>query len=160
MNQSILVHICIYTYVCILRIYIHIYICMCIYNEDTMAKDMIRRSTSHKLHAPCPEEPEYSPLSLLEVHDEAELERALNLRSPMIGINNRNLHTFETHLETTLDLLSEIPGDQLVVTESGINCVEDVSRMRIGGVHAFLVGEALLRAPDPGEKLATLFGSA
>ena len=95
---------------------------------------------------------------LLEVHDRQELERALAVGPRLIGINNRNLHTFETRLETTLELLGEIPGDQLVVTESGITSAGDVARMRAGGVHAFLIGETLLRAPDPGEKLATLFG--
>ena len=96
---------------------------------------------------------------LLEVHDRQELERALAVGSRLIGINNRNLHNFETRLETTLELLGEIPGDQLVVTESGITCAGDVARMRTGGVHAFLIGETLLRAPDPGKKLAALFGS-
>ena len=95
---------------------------------------------------------------LLEVHDRHELERALAVGPRLIGINNRNLHTFETRLETTLELLGEIPDDQLVVTESGITSAGDVARMRTGGVHAFLIGETLLRAPDPGEKLAALFG--
>ena len=94
---------------------------------------------------------------LLEVHDRYELERALAIGPRLIGINNRNLHTFETRLETTLELLGEIPRDQLVVTESGISSAGDVARMRTGGVHAFLIGETLLRAPDPGEKLAALF---
>ena len=95
---------------------------------------------------------------LLEVHDRQELQRALAVAPRLIGINNRNLHTFETRLETTLELLGEIPRDQLVVTESGISSAGDVARMRTGGVHAFLIGETLLRAPDPGEKLAALFG--
>ncbi len=94
---------------------------------------------------------------LVEVHDEQELSRALRLNVPMIGINNRNLRTFETRLETTLDLLPLIPDDRLVVTESGIHTVEDVARMREANVHAFLVGEAFMRAPDPGERLAELF---
>jgi indole-3-glycerol phosphate synthase len=102
----------------------------------------------------------YGMDTLLEVHDRQELERALAVEPRLIGINNRNLRTFETELETTLDLLREIPGEQLVVTESGINSVEDVARLRAGGVHAFLVGEALLRELDPGKKLAALFGPA
>ena len=96
---------------------------------------------------------------LVEVHDAAELERALSLHVPLIGINNRNLRTFETRLETTLDLLIKIPADRIVVTESGIHVRDDVARMRAAGVHAFLVGEAFMRAPDPGAKLAELFGS-
>ncbi|GMR21303.1 MAG: indole-3-glycerol phosphate synthase TrpC [Gammaproteobacteria bacterium] len=94
---------------------------------------------------------------LVEVHDAQELSRALRLNVPMIGINNRNLRTFETRLETTLDMLPLIPDDRLVVTESGIHTVEDVVRMREANVHAFLVGEAFMRAPDPGERLAELF---
>ena len=95
---------------------------------------------------------------LVEVHDAAELERALALNTPLIGINNRNLRTFETRLETTLDLLARIPADRIVVTESGIHVPADVARLRASGVHAFLVGEALMKAPDPGAKLAELFG--
>jgi indole-3-glycerol phosphate synthase len=95
---------------------------------------------------------------LAEVHDAAELESALALRTPLIGINNRNLRTFETTLETTLELLPGIPKDRVVVTESGILVPGDVSRMRARGVNAFLVGEAFMRAPDPGRALATLFG--
>jgi indole-3-glycerol phosphate synthase len=95
---------------------------------------------------------------LLEVHDRQELERALAVGPRLIGINNRNLHTFETRLETTLELLDEIPGDQLVVTESGIASAGDVARMRTAGVHAFLIGETLLRTTDPGETLVALFG--
>ena len=95
---------------------------------------------------------------LVEVHDGEELERALRLPAPMIGINNRNLRTFETRLETTLDLLARIPADRLVVTESGIHTPEDVALMRRHQVHAFLVGEAFMRAADPGERLAELFG--
>jgi indole-3-glycerol phosphate synthase len=96
---------------------------------------------------------------LVEVHDAEELERALTLHTPLIGINNRNLRTFETRLETTLELLNRIPADRIVVTESGIHVPEDVARMRSSGVHAFLVGEAFMRAPDPGAKLAELFGA-
>lgn len=94
---------------------------------------------------------------LVEVHDRAELERALKLRTPLLGINNRNLRTFETTLETTLDLLARIPDDRLVVTESGILSRADVARMRAAGVQAFLVGEAFMRAPDPGAALQSLF---
>ena len=94
---------------------------------------------------------------LVEVHDRQELERALRLQTPLIGINNRNLRTFETRLETTLDLLERVPGGKLVVTESGILAPADVERMRCAGVQAFLVGEAFMRAPDPGKALSTLF---
>ena len=94
---------------------------------------------------------------LVEVHDRPELERALDLSTPLIGINNRDLHSFETSLETTLDLLPYIPADRLVVTESGIHTPEDVALMRDAGVHAFLVGEAFMRADEPGEKLRELF---
>jgi indole-3-glycerol phosphate synthase len=97
---------------------------------------------------------------LVEVHDAAELDRALELRTPLVGINNRNLRTFETSLDTTLGLLGRIPRDRLVVTESGIHTPGDVSGMRGRGVHAFLVGEAFMRAPDPGAELARLFGGA
>ena len=94
---------------------------------------------------------------LVEVHDAAELERALALKSPLIGVNNRNLRTFETSLETTLALVDKLPADRLLITESGIREREDVLRMRAAGVHAFLVGEAFMRADDPGAALATLF---
>lgn len=94
---------------------------------------------------------------LVEVHDAEELDRALDLATPLVGINNRNLRTFETSLETTLGLLAAIPPDRLVVTESGIHTPADVSRMREHGVDAFLVGEAFMRAADPGEELARLF---
>ncbi len=95
---------------------------------------------------------------LIEVHDEAELDRALHVGSPMVGINNRDLRSFEVDLDTTLRLLERIPEDRLVVTESGILGPADVALMRRHGVHAFLVGEAFMRAPDPGERLADLFG--
>jgi indole-3-glycerol phosphate synthase len=95
---------------------------------------------------------------LVEVHDGAELDRALRLRTPLIGVNNRNLRTFETRLETTLGLLDRIPADRIVVTESGILVAPDVNRMRAAGVSAFLVGEAFMRAPDPGRALSELFG--
>ena len=94
---------------------------------------------------------------LVEVHDANEFERALSLRTPLLGINNRNLRTFETRLETTLNLLERIPQGKLVVTESGILASSDVERMRLAGVEAFLVGEAFMRAADPGETLAKLF---
>lgn len=94
---------------------------------------------------------------LVEVHDAEELERALALDLDMVGINNRNLRSFEVSLDTTLGLLAQIPGDILVVTESGILERADVARMRAAGVHTFLVGEAFMRAPDPGAKLAELF---
>lgn len=95
---------------------------------------------------------------LVEVHDEPELERALKLDTPLIGINNRNLRTFDTRLETTLELLQKIPSDRVVVTESGIHAPEDVARLRAGGVHVFLVGEAFMKADNPGRKLQELFG--
>lgn len=95
---------------------------------------------------------------LVEVHDATELDRALALDVPLIGINNRNLRTFATRLDTTLNLLSRIPADRTIVTESGIHTPADVALLRQHGVHAFLVGEALMRADDPGARLAELFG--
>jgi indole-3-glycerol phosphate synthase len=95
---------------------------------------------------------------LVEVHDAAELDLALQLNTPLLGINNRNLRTFETSLDNTLALLPRIPKDKLVVTESGILGVDDVTRMRTNNVHAFLVGEAFMKAPSPGAELARLFG--
>ncbi|MEF9944039.1 MAG: indole-3-glycerol phosphate synthase TrpC, partial [Burkholderiaceae bacterium] len=94
---------------------------------------------------------------LVEVHDAAELDRALKLKTPLVGINNRNLRTFEVTLATTLGLLDRIPADRTVVTESGILAPADVERMRQANVNAFLVGEAFMRAPDPGVELARLF---
>ena len=94
---------------------------------------------------------------LVEVHDAQELEIALDLNTSLLGINNRNLRTFETSLQTTLDLLSQIPADKRVITESGILNPADVQRMRAHDVHAFLVGEAFMRAPEPGVELARLF---
>jgi len=97
--------------------------------------------------------------ALVEVHDRGELERALAMPGRLVGVNNRDLRTFHTDLQTTLDLLQRMPDDRLVVTESGIHTPADVARMREHGVHAFLVGEAFMKAPDPGAKLAELFGS-
>jgi indole-3-glycerol phosphate synthase len=96
---------------------------------------------------------------LVEVHDGSELDAALALKTPLLGINNRNLRSFETRLETTLDLLPRVPAGRLVVTESGILAPQDVARMRARGVHAFLVGEAFMRAPDPGAALTQLFAA-
>jgi indole-3-glycerol phosphate synthase len=95
---------------------------------------------------------------LVEVHDGDELDAALKLKTRLLGINNRNLRTFETSLQNTLALLPRIPKDKLVVTESGILNADDVKRMRDADVHAFLVGEAFMRAPDPGVELERLFG--
>ena len=96
---------------------------------------------------------------LIEVHDETELHRALKLDSRLIGINNRNLHTFETKLEVTLNLLKQIPDDRLLITESGILKARDVDLMQEHGVYGFLVGEAFMRQPDPGVALKELFQS-
>ncbi|MCC6714170.1 MAG: indole-3-glycerol phosphate synthase TrpC [Gammaproteobacteria bacterium] len=95
--------------------------------------------------------------ALVEVHNREELERGLMLRTPLIGINNRDLHTFHTDLQTTLDLLYDVMQDRTVVTESGIHTPEQVAMLRKRGVHAFLVGEVFMSAPDPGEKLKELF---
>jgi indole-3-glycerol phosphate synthase len=95
---------------------------------------------------------------LVEAHDGAQLDAALQLETPLIGINNRNLRTFEVSLETTLGQLARIPADRIVVTESGILKAEDVALMQSHGVHAFLVGEAFMRADDPGAGLSALFG--
>ena len=96
---------------------------------------------------------------LVEVHDASELTRALKLKTPLIGINNRNLRSFEVTLDTTLALRAEVPPERLLVTESGILTTTDVQKMRAAGVHAFLVGEAFMRASEPGEALAQLFGA-
>jgi indole-3-glycerol phosphate synthase len=94
---------------------------------------------------------------LVEVHDTIELERALKLRTPLIGVNNRNLRTFDVSIQTTIDLRSQVPDDRLLVAESGIATRDDVSRLRAARVHAFLVGETFMRADEPGEALAMLF---
>jgi indole-3-glycerol phosphate synthase len=94
---------------------------------------------------------------LVEVHDQAELDRALRLKTPLIGINNRNLKTFEVSLDTTLGLMAQVPADRILVTESGIATPADVKRLRGAGINAFLIGEAFMRADDPGVALAQLF---
>jgi len=94
---------------------------------------------------------------LVEVHDGLELQRALQLKTPLLGINNRNLKTFDVSLDTTLGLLKDVPAGHLLVTESGISTVADVQRMRAAGVQAFLVGEVFMRADEPGQALAELF---
>lgn len=95
---------------------------------------------------------------LIEVHNQRELEIALAVDNPMVGINNRNLHTFEVSLDNTFQLLDQIPRDRMVITESGIHSGDDVQLMRDNNVHAFLVGEALMRCEDPGQQLKHLFG--
>ena len=94
---------------------------------------------------------------LVEVHDAAELERALRLKTPLIGVNNRNLRSFEVNIQTTLDLLPRVPTDRVLISESGIHTAAHVARLRSHGVNAFLVGEAFMRAADPGAALADLF---
>ena len=94
---------------------------------------------------------------LVEVHSREELQRALKLKTPLIGINNRNLHTFEVSIQNTLDMLGDVPADRLLITESGIATRDDVETLRQANVNAFLVGETFMRAPEPGEALAQLF---
>jgi indole-3-glycerol phosphate synthase len=96
---------------------------------------------------------------LVEVHDEAELARALKLKTPLIGINNRNLNSFEVSLDTTLELVGQVPAERVLISESGIATADDVQRLRRAKVNAFLVGEAFMRAEDPGEALKQLFGA-
>ena len=95
---------------------------------------------------------------LVEVHDAQELARALQLKTPLIGVNNRNLKTFEVTIDTTLSLMNQVPADRILVTESGIATAADVKRLRDANIHCFLVGEAFMRAEDPGAALSTLFG--
>ena len=97
---------------------------------------------------------------LVEVHDAAELERALRLKTPLVGINNRNLRTFEVSLDTTIALKASVPQDKMVITESGISTRADVERMNAAGIHGFLIGEAFMRAPDPGAAMASLLAPA
>jgi indole-3-glycerol phosphate synthase len=97
---------------------------------------------------------------LIEVHDAAEMNMALTVDNKLIGVNNRNLHTFDVSLQTTLDLQQMVNEDRILVTESGILAKEDVALMRKNNIHAFLVGESFMRAPEPGEMLATLFGDS
>jgi indole-3-glycerol phosphate synthase len=94
---------------------------------------------------------------LVEVHDAEELSRALKLKTPLVGINNRNLRTFEVSLDATLGMLKDVPADRILITESGILSAADVQKMRDAHVNAFLVGEAFMRAADPGQALADLF---
>jgi indole-3-glycerol phosphate synthase len=110
-----------------------------------------------RLHELCDLARELEMDVLVEIHDEQELERALRLNSRLVGINNRDLRSFETRLQTTLELKERVPADRILVTESGIHTPGDVSLMRQNGVHAFLVGEAFMRADDPGARLAELF---
>jgi indole-3-glycerol phosphate synthase len=94
---------------------------------------------------------------LVEVHNQKELERSLQLESPLLGINNRNLHTFETSLQTTISLKSLVPSDRIIITESGIHSLDDVQLMQNHGIYGFLVGEAFMRATSPGQKMKELF---
>jgi indole-3-glycerol phosphate synthase len=113
--------------------------------SDTMLMELLQLASDLQMDA------------LVEVHDAEEMQRALATPAALIGVNNRNLRTFNTRLDTTLDLLSGFPDDRLLVTESGINSRDDVQRMRNKGVHVFLVGEAFMKAAEPGEKLSELF---
>ena len=116
--------------------------------DDAVARELLAAATSYGMDA------------LIEVHDSPELDRALKLDGKLIGINNRNLRTFETKIETTLELMARVPGDRIVVTESGILRPEDVRRLRAGKIGCFLVGEAFMRAADPGAELDRLFAQA
>lgn len=113
--------------------------------DDTRLRELLQLATELQIDV------------LVEVHDAKEMRRALDTTAPLIGVNNRNLRNFETSLETTVELMQAFPADRLLVTESGIHSCDDVQRMRECGVHAFLVGEAFMRAAEPGEKLAELF---
>ena len=113
--------------------------------DDALLRDLLQLAGELSLDA------------LVEVHDVEEMERALATSAPLIGVNNRNLRTFETSLDTTLALKQGFPEDRLLVTESGIHARDDVQRMHAAGVHAFLVGEAFMKADEPGEKLRELF---
>jgi indole-3-glycerol phosphate synthase len=115
--------------------------------DDAELQDLFAVASAYRLH------------SLIEVHNRQELERALKLGASILGINNRDLHTFNTDLNTTIQLLSEVPQGVSVVTESGIHSRADVALMRSSGVHGFLIGEAFMREPDPGLALKTLFES-
>ncbi|GMQ89256.1 MAG: indole-3-glycerol phosphate synthase TrpC [Gammaproteobacteria bacterium] len=115
--------------------------------DDTMLSELLQLAGHLQMDA------------LVEVHDAQEMERALSIPAALIGVNNRNLRTFETSLETTFELMKDFPEDRLLVTESGIHTRDDVEMMRRNGVHAFLVGEAFMKADEPGEKLAELFQS-
>lgn len=133
-----------------------------IYEAKAMRADavllIVAALDDERLHALAAAASEAGLDALLEVHDADELRRALQLPCKLIGINNRNLRTFDTRLETTLELLDAIPCGRIVVTESGINTTRDVMQMRAAGVHAFLTGEALMRAPAPGAMMQNLFG--
>lgn len=133
-----------------------------VYEARAMAADcillIVACLTDNQLHSLSSLATELSLDVLVEVHDAEELKRALKLDLALIGINNRNLRTFETSLDTTLSLLNTIPKDKIVVTESGIHTPEDVALMQKNSVNAFLVGEAFMVADEPGEKLAELFG--
>ena len=113
--------------------------------DDTMLLELLQLATHLQMDA------------LVEVHDAHEMERALALPAPLVGVNNRDLRTFETALDTTFELMKDFPEDRLLVTESGIHTRDDVQLMRRNGVHTFLVGEAFMKADEPGEKLAELF---
>jgi indole-3-glycerol phosphate synthase len=113
--------------------------------DDAQLADLYAASTHYGLHA------------LIEVHDARELERALRLEAPLLGINNRDLHTFDTDLQTTISLLPEIPNGVTVITESGIHTQDDVALMRSNQVNGFLIGEAFMKQPNPGEALKALF---
>jgi indole-3-glycerol phosphate synthase len=113
--------------------------------DDTMLRELLQLASHLQMDA------------LVEVHDAEEMQRALDTPAPLIGVNNRNLRTFETSLTTTFELMKDFPADRLLVTESGIHSRDDMTQMRDRGIHTFLVGEAFMTADEPGEKLAELF---